>query len=112
MILLLDPLSQISTPANVHGPKYFPNVLKLAKASIFHVGKQQDVYLWGQTLKYTSLYNQKSDNSIPDDPGARSLLQIFDLPDYLADGPDVLLCISVSLFYVSNYWNFTLVAHD
>ena len=95
MKLLLDPLSQISTPSNVHGPKYFPNVLKLAKASIFHVGKQQDVYLWGQSLKYTSLCNQKKDESIPDDPGARSLLQIFNLLDYLADGPDVLIYISV-----------------
>ena len=93
--LFMDPLSQISTPTNVHAPKYFPNVLKFAKDFIFCVGKQQDVYLWGQSLKYTSLCNQKKDESIPDDPGARSLLQIFDLPDYLADGPDVLIFISV-----------------
>ena len=85
----------MSTPSNIHGFNYFPNVPKCAQDFIFSVGKQQDVYLWGQSLKYTSLCNQKKDESIPDDPGARSLLQIFDLPDYLADGPDVLLCISV-----------------
>ena len=47
------------------------------------------------TILEIHIINQKKDESIPDDPGARSLLQIFNLPDYLADGPDVLIYISV-----------------
>ena len=54
------------------------------------------MFIYGDNPWNTHHYvTRKKDESIPDDPGARSLLQIFDLPDYLADGPDVLLCISV-----------------